>query len=116
MYRPAANATPKPGARYNAIMRIIARKALREFWVRRPDAKQTLQAWYHDVKRARWKSPADVKAVYRTASVVGHNRVVFNIKGNRYRIVVAVQYPFGIVYIRFVGTHREHDRIDATTV
>ena len=97
-------------------MRIIARKVLREFWAGHPDAEQALQAWYHDVKRARWKRPADVKAVYRTASVVGNNRVVFNIKGNQYRIVVAVQYQFGIVYIRLVGTHREYDRIDATTI
>ena len=97
-------------------MRIIARKALREFWGKHPDAEQALRAWYHDVKRARWSSPADIKAVYRTASIVSDNRVVFNIKGNQYRIVVAVQYQFGIVYLRFVGTHQEYDRIDVTRV
>ena len=75
-----------------------------------------MQAWYADTKRARWHSPADLQSIHRNASLVGKNRVVFNIKGNTYRVVVAVQYEFGIVYIRFVGTHLEYDRIDATTV
>ncbi len=97
-------------------MRVIARRTLREFWERHPDAQQPLAAWYHDAKRARWTSPSDIKAVYRNASFVGSQRVVFNIKGNKYRVVVAVQYPFGLVYIRFVGTHAEYDRIDAATI
>ena len=97
-------------------MRIISRKTLREFWERHPDARQPLQTWYADVKHAIWKSPADIKNTYRNASVVANNRVVFNIKGNKYRLVVAVQYEYGIAYIRFVGTHQEYDRIDATTV
>jgi len=97
-------------------MRIIALRTLRAFWERHPAARQALQAWYHDVKWATWKNPTDIKAVYRNASIMGNNRVVFNIKGNQYRLVVAVQYRFGIVYIRFVGTHQEYDRIDATTV
>ena len=63
-----------------------------------------------------WRSPVDIESVYRNASFVANNRVVFNIKGNAYRVVVAIQYPFGIVYIRFVGTHEEYDRIDAATV
>lgn len=97
-------------------MRIISRKALREFWERHPDARQALQAWYADAKRAAWKAPADIKDVYRNASFVANNRVMFNIKGNRYRLVVAMQYEHGIVYTRFVGTHREYDRIDAATI
>lgn len=97
-------------------MRIISRKALREFWERHPDARQALQAWYADAKRATWKTPADIKNVYRNASFVASNRVVFNIKGNRYRLVVVIQYEHGIVYIRFVGTHQEYDRIDAVTI
>jgi len=97
-------------------MRIVSRKALREFWEKHPDARQPLQAWYADVRHAGWKSPTDIKNVYHTASFVAGNRVVFNIKGDRYRVVVAVQYPHGIVYIRFVGTHQEYDKIDATTV
>ena len=97
-------------------MRIISRKALREFWERHPDARQPLQAWYADVKHATWKTPADIKDTYRNASIVANNRVVFNIKGNKYRLVVAVQYEYGIVYIRFIVTHREYDKIDAATI
>jgi mRNA interferase HigB len=97
-------------------MRIIARKTLRAFWESHPDAQQALQAWYHDVKRANWKTPGDIKSVYRSASVIGQNRVVFNIKGNKYRLVVAIAYPFGIVFIRFIGPHKEYDKIDATTI
>lgn len=69
-----------------------------------------------DAKRALWKSPADIKDVYRNASFIASNRVVFNIKGNKYRLVVAARYEYGIVYIRFVGTHREYERIDASTI
>ena len=97
-------------------MRIIARKTLKEFWERHPDARQAVQAWYEDTKRAGWKSPSDIKKVYRNASLLPHNRVVFNIKGNDYRLVAAVHYRFAIVYIRFVGAHREYDRIDAETI
>jgi mRNA interferase HigB len=97
-------------------MRIIARRVLREFWEQHPDARQALQAWYADVKPAEWKNPADIKKTYRNASLVANNRVVFNIKGNRYRLVVAIQYEFGTVYIRFIGTHQEYDRIDAAVI
>ena len=97
-------------------MRIISRKTLREFWERHPDARQSLQAWYADVKHATWKTPADIKNTYRNASIVANTRVVFNIKGNKYRLVVAVQYEYGIVYIRFIGTHREYDKIDVTAI
>ncbi len=97
-------------------MRIISRRTLKEFWDRHPDAQQPLQAWYIDAKHASWKSPADIKGVYRNASLIANNRVVFNIKGNKYRLVVAVQYEYGIIYIRFVGTHREYERIDASAI
>ena len=97
-------------------MRIIARRVLREFWEQHPDARQALQAWYADAKSATWKSPADIKKIYRNASLIANNRVVFNIKGNRYRLVVAIQYEYGIVYIRFVGTHQEYDRIDTAVI
>jgi mRNA interferase HigB len=75
-----------------------------------------LQAWYDDIKHALWRSPADIKDVYRNAGFIPNNRVVFNIKGNTYRLVVAIQYEYGIVYIRFVGTHQEYERIDASTI
>ena len=97
-------------------MRIISRKTLREFWEKHPDAKQPLQAWYHDVKHADWHSPADIKAVYRNASFLAQNRVIFNIKGNKYRLVTAIQYAFGIVFIRFIGTHKDYDNIDAEKI
>lgn len=97
-------------------MRIISRKTLREFWEQHADAQQALQAWYVDVRQATWGTPADIKLVYQNASVIANNRVVFNIKGNHYRLVVAINYEYGIVYIRFVGTHKEYDRIDAATI
>ena len=97
-------------------MRIISRRKLREFWKQYPDGQQPLQAWYEDVKQANWKTPTHIKNVYRNASIVTNNRVVFNIKGNKYRLVVAVQYKYGIVYFRFIGTHKEYDKIDATTI
>jgi len=97
-------------------MRIISRKALRVFWEENPDARQSLQAWYADVKSANRKSPSDIKKVYRNTSFVANNRVVFNIKGNKYRVIVAVQYKYRLVFIRFVGTHQEYDQIDAATV
>ena len=97
-------------------MRIISRKRLRESWERHPDARQSLQAWYADAKHANWQTPADIKNVYRNASIIPNNRAIFNIKGNKYRLVVVVQYQYGIVYIRFVGTHQEYDKIDAATI
>lgn len=97
-------------------MRVISRKTLREFWDRHPEAQQPLQAWFDDVKHADWKSPAEIKDANRNASFLANNRVVFNIKGNRYRLIVAVQYVHGILYIRFVGTHQDYDRIDAATI
>lgn len=97
-------------------MRIISRRLLREFWEKHPDSAVALQTWFHDVDRANWTSPADIKSVYHNASFVGRNRVIFNIKGNRYRLVVVVVYQYGIVYIRFVGTYTEYDRIDAATI
>ena len=97
-------------------MRIIARKTLRKYWESHPDAREALQAWYADVKRAEWNSPADVKRIYRNASIVANNRVVFNIKGNKYRLIVAIDYRRKTIYIRFIGTHAEYDKIDATTV
>jgi len=97
-------------------MRIISRKKIREFWEKHPDARQSLQAWYTDVKQADWKTPTDIKNIYNNVSFVANNRVVFNIKGNKYRLVVAVQYKYRIVYIRFIGTHREYDKIDAASI
>jgi mRNA interferase HigB len=97
-------------------MRIISRRILREFWEKHPDAAIPLQTWFRDVELVTWNSPADIKMIYRNASFLKNNRVVFNIKSNRYRIVVIVVYQHAVVYIRFVGTHEEYDRIDAPTI
>ena len=75
-----------------------------------------MRAWYHDALRADWKMPGDVKRVYASASIVGENRVVFNIGGNKYRLVVAVNYKYRLCYVRFIGTHQAYDRINAATV
>ncbi len=97
-------------------MRIISRKALKLFWDRHPDSEQPLRAWLKNVNQSEWETPADIKNSYRSASFIANNRVIFNIKGNHYRIIIAIKYRHGIVYIRFVGTHAEYDKIDAATV
>ena len=97
-------------------MRIIARRTLREFWEVHPDAEQPLKAWFVEAMKAQWQSPNDIKQTYRNASIVGNNRVVFNIKGNDYRLIVHVRYDIGIVFIRFIGTHREYDKVDASII
>ena len=97
-------------------MHIVSIKTLREFWESHPDAEQPLRAWYAIARRAQWRSSTDIKAEYASASVVGGNRVVFNIKGNTYRLIVIAEYRKGRLSIRFVGTHSEYDRIDAATI
>ncbi|MDP4028044.1 MAG: type II toxin-antitoxin system HigB family toxin [Gallionella sp.] len=97
-------------------MRVIAISTLRDFWAKHPQAETPLRSWYADASRAIWKTPADIKAAHRNASFVGSNRVVFNIKGNDYRLIVAVHYNRGMMYIRFVGTHAEYGALDAGKV
>lgn len=97
-------------------MRIIALGTLRDFWNRHTDAREPLSAWYAIAARSQWRSPADVKRAYRNASFLPGNRVVFNIKGNDCRLVVAMHYNRQITFVRFVGTHRRYDQIDAGTI
>ena len=97
-------------------MRVVSKKALREFWESHPDSKGPLEAWYHETKSSEWDSPADVKERYAAASILKGGRVVFNIKGNTYRLVVRINYGSRIVYIRFVGTHKEYNGINAEEV
>ena len=97
-------------------MHIVSLKTLRSFWVVHPDIEQPLRAWYTIARRAHWRTPADIRADYASASFVGNNRVVFNIKGNDYRLVVLTGYRKGLLFIRFVGTHDDYDRIDASTI
>lgn len=97
-------------------MRIIAVSYLRDFWQKNPDAEQHLKSWVDEVKKATWNQPTDIKAQYRSASILKSRRVVFNIKGNDYRLVLSVAYRFQAVYVKFIGTHAEYDAIDAETV
>lgn len=97
-------------------MRVIALATLRNFWEGHRDAEQPLRAWHDEAARAQWKRPADIKAQYRSASILKNRRVVFNIKGNDYRLIVAVAYRIGVVYVKFVGTHAQYDAVDAQTV
>ena len=97
-------------------MRIIAISTLRDFYTKHSDAQTPLQAWYALASRAQWKSPSDIKAAYRNASFTANNRVVFNIKGDDYRLIVLVRYDKGLLFVKFVGTHAHYDKIDALTV
>ena len=97
-------------------MRIVAKRTLRIFWEKYPDAKDPLLAWYREVEKEEWSNPARLKEKYRSASVVAYKRVVFNIKGNDYRLVVKINYPYRVIYIRFIGTHTEYDKIDVEEV
>jgi mRNA interferase HigB len=97
-------------------MRVIARKTLKEYAEKEPAAAKELEAWFAEAKQADWKTPADIKTRYGNASILKSSRVVFNICGNKYRLVVAVHYVTGIIFIRFIGTHDEYDKINAETI
>jgi len=97
-------------------LRVIAKRPLRDFWKKHSDCEEQLKSWYHETENANWKSPNDIKKEYPSASILGDNRVVFDIKGNRYRLVVKINYGYGIVWIRFIGTHAEYDKIDSTKI
>jgi mRNA interferase HigB len=99
-------------------MRIITKRTLRKFWEKpgHRDAEQPLKVWYAEATGATWRTPADIKAHYRHASIVSDNRVVFNIAGNKYRLVVKFHYNTGIGFVRFVGTHAEYDAIDVEMI
>lgn len=97
-------------------MHLVSLPPLLSFTSKHPDAKQAALAWVDEVKKAKWKNPADIKAQYATASILKNRRVVFNIKGNDYRLIVAVAYTAGFVYVKFVGTHVQYDAIDANIV
>jgi mRNA interferase HigB len=97
-------------------VRIIAVKTLRDYWLKHPTAEQPLRAWYEEASKATWTRPADIKAQYRNASILKNRRVVFNIKGNDYRLIVALAYNTGLMFIKFIGTHKAYDAIDAETI
>lgn len=97
-------------------MHLVSLPPLLKFMSIHPDARQSVLAWCDEVKKARWRQPVDIKAQYAHASILKNRRVVFNLKGNDYRLVAAVAYNMGFVDVKFVGTHAEYDLIDANTV
>ena len=97
-------------------MRTISRKKLNPFWKEHRAVEKALRAWFHEAKVARWKNFNEIKKQYPSADVLPNNRVIFDIKGNHYRLVVKIHYNTGVVFIRFVGTHKEYDRIDPNTI
>jgi mRNA interferase HigB len=97
-------------------VRIIAKKTLKVFWEKHKDCKQQLKSWYDETLSANWTSTKDIKTNYPSASFLNDNRVVFNIKGNSYQLIVKINYKYKMVWIRFVVTHAQYDRIDATSV
>lgn len=97
-------------------MRVISRKALKEFWTKHPQAEDSLKAWFAEVEKALWNTPQDIKNHYRSADFLKNNRVIFNISGNKYRLIVQINYHFKIVYVRFIGTHTEYDKIDSEKI
>ncbi len=97
-------------------MRVIKRKTLQDFWENHPSSEQPLKAWYAEATHSTWNSPNDIKGKYGSADILPDNRVVFNIGGNKYRLIVKIAYKVQIAYIRFVGTHSEYDDINAETI
>ena len=99
-----------------SLMRVIAKSTLPDFWINHKDCEQQLKSWFNEAERGNWYSPADIKTDYPSASILPCNRVVFNIKGNSYRLIVKINYKAGVIWIRFVGTHKEYDQINAETI
>lgn len=97
-------------------MRIVAKKVLRDFWEKYTDSEQSLKTWYKETSKANWNTPNEVKAEYAKASVLKSGRIVFNICGNKYRLITDINYKRQWVFIRFVGTHDDYNKIDADKI
>lgn len=100
-------------------MRIIAKSTLRKFWessAQYLEAKSPIEAWYAETKKAKWQTPQDIKKQFRSASILKNRRVVFNIGGNKYRLIVAIDYSRQTIFIRFIGTHQQYNKINAETI
>lgn len=99
-------------------MRVLSKATLRDFWEQpsKADSEQPLKAWHDECRSAKWQTPQDIKHLYGSASFVANNRVVFNIHGNKYRLIAQIKYESSLVFIRFIGTHAEYDKIDAATI
>lgn len=100
----------------DGIMNVVARRTLVEFWTLHPKAKAPLSAWYEIARAAEWRTPQDVRADFNSVDFVGDNRLIFDIGGNNYRLVTRISYPFKQLLVKFVGTHRDYDRIDPATI
>ena len=98
------------------IVRVIAKKVLRDFWIKYPDCEQQLKSWYSEAIAAEWKSPNEIKREFPSASIIENNRFVFNIKGNSYRLIVKINYGYQIIWNRFIGTHKQNDKIEASNI
>jgi len=97
-------------------LRIISKKILREFWAKHSDCEQQLKSWFQESSNSEWNSPKEIKKEFPSASFLADNRVVFNIKGNSYRLIVKVNFEYKMIWIRFIGTHAEYDKIDANNI
>lgn len=97
-------------------MRVISKKILREFWEVHSDIEQSLKTWYKETEDANWSNFNELKEVYPSASILENNRVCFNIKGNHYRLIVRINFDYQMIWIRFIGTHSEYDKINANTI
>lgn len=97
-------------------MRVVSKKILREFWEKQTDSEDQLKTWYREASKAFWTSPANIKSEYPKASILKSGRVVFNICGNKYRLIVQINYQRQWVFIRFIGTHEDYDKIDADKI
>jgi len=98
------------------ILRVISKKILREFWEVHPDCMQQLKSWHQEMDSGRFNSPADIKIKYPSASLLANDRIVFNIKGNNYWLIIKILYKHQMLWIRFIGTHTAYDKIDATKI
>lgn len=109
---------PNMGSCYSLLMRVIAKRTLREFWQRsgQGDSRAPLEAWYAETRRASWQTPQRVKDQFRNASILKNGRVVFNIAGNKYRLIVAIDYQRQVGFIKFIGSHKQYDQIDAEKI
>ena len=97
-------------------MRVIAKKILREFWEKHSDCEQQLKSWFKEASIAEWTNSIEIKTEYPSASILNDQRIVFNIKGNHYRLIVKLNYDYQMIWIRFIGTHAEYDKIDANEI
>lgn len=97
-------------------MRVIAKRTLREFWEKHRDCEQQLKSWFREAEQAEWNNPNEILAEYPNARIIENNRAIFNIKGNRYRLIIKINFKFGMVWVRFIGTHAEYDKTDPKTI